>query len=132
MVESQTKTTKKEFCNEFDTAGRQVPVSTVNCASTSEADVQERSPCPRYSTLELHWSFLLITWTKKKLFGGKLCDQMEQRLSCLAPMTSNMFGGEQGRPLSLRTPYLLSNIMVVVVLYWLFCCQWTWRCKESK
>ena len=64
---------------------------------------------------DLNWSLLLITWTKQKTLGGNLCGYKKQKCSCLAAVSSNMFGGEKVGPLTPRTPDLLSNMVVVVL-----------------
>ena len=79
-----------------------------------EAAMQEGSPCSRSGTLRLEWSLLLITWTKKRPSGGKFCGQMKQKFSYLATMTRDMFGGDKVRPLTPRTPYLPSSVVVVL------------------
>ena len=75
--------------------------------------MQEINPCSRHGTSKLDYSLLLIIWTKKKP-GGKICGNLTQKLSCLATMRSNLFGGEKARPLTPRTPDLLSGMELVV------------------
>ena len=80
-----------------------------------EAAMLERSSWSRRGTLKLNWSLLLITWTKKKPSRGKLCGHVKQKLRCLTTMSSNMFGGEKVRPLTLKTPDLLSSMEPLVL-----------------
>ena len=71
---------------------------------------------------------------RKKLSRGKLCGQMNKKLSCLTTLSSNMFGGEKVRPLTARTSYLLSSMVLVVQyhaagLFWRHWIRWS---KEGK
>lgn len=85
MVKSQPRTTKKQFCNELEAAGTQVPVFTASMLSITrdwEVAVQEGSHCLRSGTFRHDWSLLLIAWTKIRPSGGKFCDQIKQKLRC--------------------------------------------------
>ena len=61
------------------------------CCATTWA---ERLPCKKEApNPKLVWSLQLITWTQKNL-------QMKEKCSCVATMSSNMFGCEKVRPLN--------------------------------
>ena len=103
----QPKTTKRQVCNEW----------TCPQSSVFWINLNWELLCYRRSTLKLHWRLLLITWTKKTFSSEKLCGQ-NQKLCCLATVSSSIFGGEKVRPLRQITPYLLSSLVLVVLCCW--------------
>ena len=113
MVKSQPKTIKRQVCNEWEAAGREVSVSTVTCVL--EAAVQERSSCSRRGSFAAQLMFGADHMDKENTFWRKTLWSDETKRNCLATMSSHMFRGEKVRPSTPRTPYLLSSMVLVVL-----------------